>query len=187
MITASALLAELSGYAPDDGAEGVSLDRVRGLLGGAVDPYARTNPEGHITGSAVIARPDGAAFLLVFHRKLRRWLQPGGHVDPHDATVLATAVREAREETGLGALEPALGGGILDIDVHLIPARAPEAAHFHFDLRYLLIARDGRTVARPEEGSDVGWFTLEEALTTGADASLVRALRKARRTLRQAP
>ena len=64
------------------------------------DPFARDNPDGHVTGSAVVARPDGSAFLLVLHRKLGRWLQPGGHTEESDASVFGTALREAREETG---------------------------------------------------------------------------------------
>jgi 8-oxo-dGTP pyrophosphatase MutT (NUDIX family) len=179
VVPASTLLSELAAYAPADPAEGASLERVRRLLRGPVDPYARANPEGHVTGSAVIARPDGSAFLLVHHRKLERWLQPGGHVDPADATVLATALREAREETGLGALAPALGGRVLDVDVHVIPARHAEPAHAHFDLRYLLTTREERTAARLEEVGEVAWFTFAEAVSVGADASLARALRKA--------
>ncbi len=127
----------------------------------------------------MIARPDGSAFLLVRHRKLARWLQPGGHSDPSDATTLATALREAREETGLSGLTPLLFARPLDVDVHDIPARPDEPAHLHYDVRYLATSPEEAGPGDALEVSDVGWFSLDEALALGVDASVARALRKA--------
>ena len=127
----------------------------------------------------MIVRPDGSAFLLVRHRKLDRWLQPGGHCDPSDATTLATALREAREETGLAGLTPLLSGRPLDVDVHEIPARPGEPAHLHYDVRYLASSPEEGGAGDAAEVSGLGWFSLPEALALGVDASLVRALRKA--------
>jgi hypothetical protein len=61
------------------------------------DAFDRENPEGHVTGSAVIARPDGSAFLLILHRKLGRWLQPGGHLEPSGSDGERSAGRAERE------------------------------------------------------------------------------------------
>ena len=133
-----------------DAREAESLARIRRFLAAPHDPFERDNPEGHVTGSAVVARPDGSAFLLVLHRKLGRWLQPGGHTEESDASVFDTALREAREETGLAAFEVPLEDAILDVDVHPIPARGRDAAHLHFDVRYLLVTRrDARPRRRP--------------------------------------
>ena len=76
------LLEDLGAFPPDDERERASLERMMRFVQGAAKPFDRANPEGHITGSAVVARADGSAFLLVRHRKLDRWLQPGGHCDP---------------------------------------------------------------------------------------------------------
>ena len=113
----AALSAALAAYVPDGDAESASLTRLRAFVAGPEDPFYRATPEGHVTGSAVVARPDGSAFLLVLHRKLSRWLQPGGHTEEADASVFDTALREAREETGLSQLSVVrkLGEIIYDI------------------------------------------------------------------------
>ena len=178
MISAAALAAELERYAPADEKERESLARIHRLLAQAPDPFTREQRD-HVTGSAVVARPQGEAFLLVYHRRLDRWLQPGGHVEPDDATVFETARREAREETGIRAPGAPLGTGVLDVDVHPIPARADRPAHVHFDLRYLLTAAPAPLVPQAIEVRAAAWFSFEEALAAGADDSLARALRKA--------
>ena len=152
----------------------------------AADPFSRENPQGHVTGSAVVARPDGSAFLLVHHRKLERWLQPGGHSDPEDRTVFDTALREVREETGADSLVAGNAGRVLDVDVHPIPARGSEPAHLHFDLRYLVVFQGEAGPGEPQEVSGIAWFSLEEALSAGVDESLARTLRKAAANLRRA-
>ena len=174
----------LARYATEGDGEAASLDRLRRFVGGPADPFSRENPEGHVTGSAVVARPDGSAFLLVLHRKLSRWLQPGGHTEESDATVFDAALREAIEETGIASFEAPLGRAILDVDVHPIPARGKDPAHFHFDVRYLFTSRsDANPAASDDPTRPMRWSSLEEAVSLGIDASLERALRKARRAL----
>jgi 8-oxo-dGTP pyrophosphatase MutT (NUDIX family) len=182
VIAAEDLLRQLEAFAPEDGAERESLERIRALVQTAADPFTRAKRD-HITASAIVARPDGGAFLLVHHRRLDRWLQPGGHVEPEDASVYEAALREAREETGVERFETPAGTGVLDVDVHPIPASRDRPEHIHFDLRHLLTTtQDDVTAAAPEEVRAARWFTLEEALAE-ADASLARALRKARAAL----
>ncbi len=181
------LLDELSRHAPSDAHEAESLDWMRRFLAAPADPFARTNPEGHITASAVVARPDGSAFLLLHHRKLGRWLQPGGHAEASDASAFDAAWREAREETGIASFETPLGRAIFDVDVHLIPQRRGEPAHFHFDVRYLFTTESPIDRAAAEDaGRPMEWRGFEDAIAGGADASLARALEKARRVLAHA-
>jgi 8-oxo-dGTP pyrophosphatase MutT (NUDIX family) len=182
MIAAPALVKELSDYKPSGEEEERSRRAIIELLRQSEDPFTRDHTD-HVTGSAVVARPDASAFLMVYHRRLERWLQPGGHVEPEDVSVRDTALREAREETGVTALDIANGGRILDLDVHPIPATKKRAAHVHYDLRYLLTTRAVATVAEPLEIEKVAWFSLDQALAAGADRSLERALRKARTVL----
>jgi len=182
VIAIAPLLAELEAHRPADEAEQTSLRRIRALLSTAPDPFTRART-GHVTGSAVVARPSGGAFLLVHHRRLDRWLQPGGHVEESDRSVFETARREAREETGVGSLEAPLGPRVLDVDVHPIPARADRPAHVHFDLRYLLTTAETILMLQAEEVRGATWFSFEEALAAGVDASLERALSKARQAL----
>lgn len=174
----------LSSYEASDPHEAEALERIRRFLAAPADPFARDNPEGHITASAVIARPDGSAFLLVHHRKLRRWLQPGGHTEESDASAFETALREAREETGIRSFDASRSDAILDVDVHSIPAHGTDPAHFHHDIRYLLTSEETLHSDNAEDPArPMRWMTLEEARDRGADASLLRALEKARALL----
>jgi 8-oxo-dGTP pyrophosphatase MutT (NUDIX family) len=174
----------LGRYAAEGPEEVESLAWIRRFLAGPEDPFSRSTPEGHVTGSAVVARPDGSAFLLVLHRKLSRWLQPGGHTEESDPTVFDAALREAREETGIGRFDAPLGHAILDVDVHAIPAHGRDAAHFHFDVRYLFSTDLDHDPAASEDPSrPMRWASLEDAIALGVDRSLERALSKARARL----
>ncbi len=178
------LLEDLSDYAPADAREAESLAWMRRFLAAPADPFARENPQGHITASAVVARPDGSAFLLLHHRKLGRWLQPGGHADGADASAFDAALREAREETGIAALEAPFGRAIFDVDVHAIPERPGEPAHHHFDVRYLFTTTAGIDLSAAEDPArPMEWRAFEAALDAGVDDSLTRALEKARMVL----
>ena len=178
------LLEALSGYTAAGTLEAESLARIRRFLASPADPFSRENPEGHITASAIVARPDGSAFLLVHHRKLSRWLQPGGHTEAADASALDTALREAREETGIAQFVLPTAGEILDVDVHAIPAHGRDPAHSHFDIRYLLTAAGQINPAAAEDPArPMAWRGFAEIETSGADDSLMRALAKARAIL----
>ena len=87
-------------------------------------------------GSAWLVSPDGKQALLTHHKN---WLlvAVGGHSDGESDTLLVSK-REAEEESGL-RVEP-LDETIFDIDIHEIPARGDEPAHFHFDVRFLFRA-----------------------------------------------
>jgi 8-oxo-dGTP pyrophosphatase MutT (NUDIX family) len=180
------LLEDLGAYPAADERERASLERMMRFVNATATPFDRANPEGHITGSAVVARADGSAFLLVHHRKLDRWLQPGGHCDPMDGGVLGTALREAQEETGVGDLVPALEGRPFDVDVHPIPAKDGEPPHLHYDIRYLVTSSEEMGEPAVDEVNDAGWFGLDEALAMGIDESLARCLKKAKAILRRA-
>ncbi len=177
---ASSLLYDLAAYAPADLLEESSLSRILDFVRRSPSAFSRANLEGHITASAVIVRPEVPAFLLVWHRKLGRWLQPGGHMEDGDGSVFAAALREAREETGLEDFAFPLGERILDVDVHPIPAQGPDPSHFHFDIRYVLTAATAETAA---ENGELRWFSFPQAIAAGIDDSLARALRKAASSL----
>ena len=98
--------------------------------------------------------------------------------------MLATALREAREETGLTRFDVPAEDAILDVDVHPIPARGRDPAHFHFDIRYLLVTAEAHDRSAAEDPArPMRWTTFEEALASGVDDSLARALDKARTQL----
>ena len=176
------LLTALEGYSAASDEEAASFVRILRFLQEPADPFTRANPKGHVTASAVIARPDASAYLLVHHRKLSRWLQPGGHTEASDASAFDAALREAREETGISRFEAPLGQTIFDVDVHAIPLHKKDPAHSHFDIRFLLTStEDAREHVASAEDPDrpMRWVSLEDARALNVDPSLARALGKA--------
>ena len=175
---AARLVALLEALRPADAVEAAHrADMLALARAPAGDPFARDHWDpGHFTASAFVLSPDERSILLVFHGKLHRWLQPGGHVEPGDADVLAAARREIAEETGLMDCG-VVGDGLFDVDVHVIPARKSDPAHRHFDARILLRAPSFAFAA----GSDAlaaRWVPLGEVHTVETDESVLRAVRK---------
>lgn len=104
-------------------------------------PVSRDEPSAHFTASAFVIDEGRVRTCLVEHLKLGRRLQPGGHVEPHDASLEEAALREAREETSLEVELHPTAPRPFDLDIHEIPERPGEPAHFHLDVRYLVIGR----------------------------------------------
>lgn len=136
------------------------------------DPYRRERLQGHFTASAWLVGSDGRRALLTHHRKLDRWLQPGGHADG-DRDLARAALREAEEESGLRDLvvEPEL----FDLDRHWIPARGVEPGHWHYDARFVVRATGSEDFVVGEESHDLAWREVEAiAHDPASDASLRR-------------
>jgi len=112
-----------------------------------------------VTGSAFVLSPDRQAVLLTHHRKLNRWLQLGGHCDGI-ADARFVAMKEAYEESGLARVR-LLSQDVFDVDIHEIPARDPEPAHLHYDVRYLMVAEAG-SVSVSSESLDLAWVPLAD-------------------------
>ncbi len=90
----------------------------------------------HLTASGIVI--NGGSILLIYHRYIKEWMQPGGHIDINEKPHVA-AQREVLEETGWGST--LVGSETpIDIDIHLIPANPikSEPAHWHIDCAYLL-------------------------------------------------
>ena len=142
-------------------------------------PFDRNQFEpGHFTGSAFVLSPDLNSMLLIFHEKLKLWLQPGGHVDPADPSMLAAAARELAEETGVTQplMHPKVEGP-LAIDIHEIPARKAEPEHLHFDIRYLFIAPNTHIQAA-SDALDARWVQFDAIGSLQTDESVLNTVRR---------
>ncbi len=142
---------------------------------------------GHITGSALIVHVASRRVLLNHHRKFDRWMQFGGHMD-NDLEPHVTALREAREESGLMDLRCALlpqgghsemGTSPFDVDVHVVPARNDRPEHLHLDLRYLLATDQPDVAQATDESNAIRWFTLDEIDALDLESGTRRMIRKA--------
>jgi 8-oxo-dGTP pyrophosphatase MutT (NUDIX family) len=154
---------------------------VRRALGLArtYDPVNRDRFDpGHFTASGFVVSPDGLALLLIHHRRLDRWLQPGGHIDPEDVSPIAAAAREVLEETGVAT--EAIRPDLIDLDIHPIPPRAPEPAHEHFDLRFAFRALDMDVIA-DDEVNDALWVPWSHLEKYAVDESVIRGAEGLRR------
>ena len=145
------------------------------------DCFERSQLRGHITGSAWVVSPDRRFILLIHHRKLDRWLQPGGHADG-DPDVAAVALREAREETGLTSLKffgvPGVLPPIFDVDVHPIPARGDVHEHLHYDIRFLIEADLNEAFGSSDEIKNIRWQSVKTVESMFNSESILRMIRK---------
>ena len=133
---------------------------------------------GHLTGSAWIVSPDRSRVLLTHHRKLGKWLQLGGHADG-DPDLLAVALREGRQESGLTRLRP-LSTEPFDVDRHWIPERKTEPAHWHFDLRFLIEADPREFLVVTNESKDLAWVEIDRVAALNSEESMQRMVWKTR-------
>jgi 8-oxo-dGTP pyrophosphatase MutT (NUDIX family) len=172
----SVLLDLLSAHATVDQSEQAMLKETIGFVKANNNCFSRELLEGHVTGSAWIVNPSKTHVLMMHHRKLDRWFQPGGHCDG-DPDVQAVAAKEAFEETGL-TVSP-LNNEIFDVDVHVIPERKGIPEHKHYDIRFLFVAEMEREVLdNNEEANEVRWIALGKVYLFNDTESIARLVRK---------
>lgn len=142
-------------------------DEVVSFVAEHPDAAHRSCAPGHLTGSALVVDATGTRTLLMLHRKLGRWFQPGGHADG-DTNLAAVALREAGEETGIAGLRVVVPA--IDVDVHRVEPPA-EAPHLHLDTRFLVVAPPGATESANEESLALTWVDARglEALVPPVD------------------
>ncbi len=132
---------------------------------------------GHITASTILLNKDGDQILMNHHKSLNKWLNFGGHCDGEE-NVLAVAIRETMEESGITAFKP-VSSHIIDIDIHDIPAndKKGEPTHAHFDIRYVMQMTGDQNPVLSDESNSLQWMTIEDALNV-SDSSLSRFIKK---------
>ena len=180
------LLTLLRQHVPTNAHEADMTARTVAFVENHPNHLKRSLLKGHVTASAwIVAGEPGPEpqVLLIHHRKLDRWLQPGGHADG-DPDVAEVARREAWEETGLADLE-LVSPAIFDVDIHTIPARNDVPEHLHYDVRFLFRAKkDGQIlVGENREVRAIRWLTMTETEQLTADESICRMVRKSRKWL----
>jgi 8-oxo-dGTP pyrophosphatase MutT (NUDIX family) len=174
---ASELLDAVRAYAPSDARERSMRDRLAAFVAEyGMRAFDRATRTGHVTASAWIVDPERTHAVLLHHRKLDRWLQLGGHVDG-DPDVRRSALREAREESGLRTLRM-ISDDVYDIDVHRIPARPDEPEHDHYDVRFALEADPREPLRGNAESHDVRWVSLDDLERYAIDDSVRRLAAK---------
>ena len=149
---------------------GPEQKRILAFLADYPDALERSCRPGHLTGSALVIDPVGHRILVLYHSKLQRWLQPGGHADG-DSDLARVALREAVEETGIDDLrlvEPAI-----DLDVHRVDPPG-ESPHEHHDVRFLVVAPNGAEPVINHESKAFRWIISSELFNVDAESGLCR-------------
>jgi 8-oxo-dGTP pyrophosphatase MutT (NUDIX family) len=175
----------LLAYRPADNAERGHVGRMLDLLENEPRCFWRdVFAPGHFTGSALVVNPSRTKVLLMKHKYIERWFQFGGHADGNE-NLAEVAMMEAREESGFNAEDfRMLGQGVVDVDIHPIPAnpKKNEPAHEHFDVRFLVEANDATPLPVNPEGLTLAWVSLEEAARlVDGDAAMLRLFGKVKR------
>ncbi|MCQ3807616.1 MAG: NUDIX hydrolase [Acidimicrobiaceae bacterium] len=147
-----------------------ALQAMRLLLEQNPAPLDRRERPGHFTASALVVNEQRDRALLLHHAKLRIWVQPGGHADGN-ANLLAVALSEATEETGISGLR--IWSEAIDLDVHRVDPPT-EDAHLHHDVRFLALAPCAAVVDPNHESTAHRWAALEELPSLGVDPGLQR-------------
>lgn len=179
------ILRMLDAHQPADAKEADDIELIKRLIAEHPNIINKNCEVGHITASALIVDVTSQRALLHYHKRLRRWLQVGGHAD-FETDFAQVALREAREETGLPDLSffPATEDiAPIDYDVHSIPQQGDMPRHLHLDFRYLLLTRAPHALAPAlGESTRFRWLRFEEALAKEdeIDESLRRLMRKGR-------
>lgn len=174
--------AAIVAYQPEDPREQGFRQRMLQLLELSAPTSRDHFSPGHLTASAFVLSPARDAVLLILHKKLGLWLQPGGHIEADDESLLAAARREVAEEVGLEL--PAGQGLIFDLDIHAIPARKSEPEHEHFDVRFCFHAPT-LDFAINDEVVAARWASLAQIDQLTSDESVLRVARKLEASLKQ--
>ncbi|MGV9911437.1 NUDIX hydrolase [Streptomyces tendae] len=161
----------LKAYEGQDELRQVYLDH----LAAHPDGVWKSCADGHVTASAMVIDPSRGRVLLTLHKKMRMWLQMGGHCEPVDETLARAALREGTEESGIAGLA-LLPGGPVRLDRHHTPCA------WHLDVQYAAVAPEGAVEAISDESLDLRWFPYAEVADV-ADESVVRLLAATRARL----
>ncbi|MES2607960.1 MAG: NUDIX hydrolase [Pseudomonadota bacterium] len=169
------LIQLLNQYNPSD-AEITMKNDMLSFIDANENCFERSLEIGHITGSAWLLNKAGDKALLMHHKKLDKWLQLGGHADG-ETDILAVALKEAQEESGITSIEPVMNA-IFDIDVHKIPAYGIIKEHFHYDVRFLLKVTSDEDISINSESNELRWIGKNRKELLSSESSVVRMFDK---------
>lgn len=161
--------------------EAAMVERSRLFIQQHENCFDRHLAPGHVTGSTWVVNPARTHVLMLHHRKLNLWLQPGGHADG-DPDIKRVVLKETAEETGVGMEHVRLvTGDIFDVDIHVVHASAHGPRHVHFDIRFLVEIDDQIPLPGNDESHQVGWIPLDQVSRFNNALSIRRLVQKTRR------
>jgi len=174
------LLQLLADYKTPHMEEAAMVNRTRHFIAQHSNCFDRRLASGHVTGSAWVINPACSHVLMLHHRKLDLWLQPGGHADG-DTDIIRVALKETAEESGIDIQQiKLLSESIFDVDVHTVHDSTHDFRHEHFDIRFLLEIDDSLPIPGNDESHEIGWVPLNQVSHFNNAISLRRMVQKTR-------
>lgn len=170
------LLNLLHSYHPSNSDERESKKLMISFVNNNPECFERSLLSGHMTASAWLLNFDRSKVLLMHHAKLNKWVQLGGHCDGQ-TDILAVAIKEAQEESGVDAIVPLLQE-IFDIDIHWIPEHKGTPAHWHYDVRFLLGVVHSDNIVQNSESKELRWVGKDRSLLPTDSVSITRMFDK---------
>ena len=171
---------QLERYVPFNEQEENDLELIRQALA-ADNIFSRENETMHMTASAWVVNRERSRVLMVYHKLYDSWSWAGGHADG-DEDLLAVALREVQEETGVKSARP-VSEEIYSLEVLTVDGHEKRGqyvpSHLHLNVTYLLEAdeHDALTVCEAEN-SGVRWFSLQDALKASTEPWFVERIYK---------
>ena len=159
------ILTQIENYRPyneqEERDKGLILDCLRAFE----DVFTRENALAHMTVSAWVVNERFDRVLMAYHNIY-------GHADGEE-DLLAVALREVREESGVKNVRPAsediFSLEVLTVDGHMKRGKYV-SSHLHLNVTYLLIADDTNALTvKPDENSGVKWFTPDGAVEASSE------------------
>lgn len=159
------ILQQITDYRPCSEQEAADRERILQFLRTGETPFSRENPYAHMTASAWVVNPAGTKVLMVYHNIYRSWSWMGGHADG-ETDLLAVALREAREESGIRHVRP-VSEEIFSLEVLTVDGHEKKgcyvSSHLHMNVTYLLMADESESLSvKPDENSGVRWIDVND-------------------------
>ena len=166
------LLSALYSYRPWNPQEARDTTELLRRLEAGEDLFHRENTAAHLTASAWVVSPDRRQVLMAYHNLYDSWAWLGGHADG-DHDLLAVALREVREESGLTKIR-AVSPDIYSLEILTVDGHEKHgkyaSSHLHLNVTFLVEADPAEAVrCKPDENSRVGWFTPEGAVEASSE------------------
>lgn len=174
------LLALLNAHATRHMDEAAFIEKSKQFVSAHERCFDRELLHGHVTGSVWVVNPTRSHVLLMHHKKLNRWFQPGGHADG-DADIIRVSLKETSEETGVAPEHIRLvDGQLFDVDIHVVPALQEAPRHRHYDMRFLVEIDDSLPIPGNDESHDILWVPLDRVARFNNNRSTLRMTDKTR-------
>lgn len=168
MTVHASAIALLTDWQAPDPSQDALRHAVLAFLLARPDGCQRSCVPGHITASTLVISDAGEQVLLTLHPRIGRWVQLGGHCEDSDSDILAAALREATEESGIDGLR--LAGTLAAIHVHPLTCSLGVPTR-HIDLQFVARAPKDAAIVISDESLDLRWWPID-ALPSDLDAGL---------------